>query len=231
MKTITSSLLALLMMLAAAWATSEFRPRQYMYEQLPPILLDRDIPSEFGDWRELKGGAASVINPQQTELLNQLYTQTLSRTYVNQQGKRIMLSIAYGRNQLGEKTQVHRPEYCYTAQGFSVSNINRSMVEIPRGDIPVSRLTAKLGSRVEPITYWIVIGSTPISTGLERKRAQFSHGLSGIIPDGMLIRVSEIASEIPASYELQKNFIVALANSLPIGLDERIFGNKLNQKI
>lgn len=38
-----------------------------------------------------------VVNPQQTELLNKLYNQTLSRTYINRRtGDYVMLSIAYG---------------------------------------------------------------------------------------------------------------------------------------
>lgn len=59
------------------------------------------------------------ITPELANNLDKLYSQTLTRTYINNDGYRIMLSVAYGENQLSsDVTQVHRPEFCYVAQGF-----------------------------------------------------------------------------------------------------------------
>ncbi len=54
------------------------------------------IPKQFGDWREEPQRIVQVINPQSQELLDKLYSETLTRTYVNAGGYRIMLSLAYG---------------------------------------------------------------------------------------------------------------------------------------
>lgn len=48
-----------------------------------------------------------VVNPQTQELLDKLYSQILTRTYVNAKGYRIMLSLAYGSDQRGA-LQAHK---------------------------------------------------------------------------------------------------------------------------
>ncbi|MEZ5643424.1 MAG: EpsI family protein [Burkholderiaceae bacterium] len=55
--------------------------------------------------------------------------------------------------------------------------------------IPVRRLMSQLGSRHEPITYWIVVGGEVVTTGIGQKLAQMRYGVRGVIADGMLVRV------------------------------------------
>ena len=85
------------------------------------IQLEPTVPQSFGDWTELPDQPAQVVNPQTKELLDTLYSQILTRTYVNKDGYRIMLSMAYGDDQRGG-LQAHRPEVCYPAQGFKVAS-------------------------------------------------------------------------------------------------------------
>ncbi|MEO7368289.1 MAG: exosortase C-terminal domain/associated protein EpsI, partial [Gemmatimonadaceae bacterium] len=92
------------------------RPTLRAADEEPPISLEQMIPKEFGDWREEPQRYQQVVNPQTQELLDKLYSQILSRTYVNSAGYRIMLSLAYGTNQRGS-LQAHKPEVCYPAQG------------------------------------------------------------------------------------------------------------------
>ena len=47
------------------------------------------IPKHFGDWHEKP--FVYVVNPQAQELMDKLYSETLSRTYVNSSGYHIML--------------------------------------------------------------------------------------------------------------------------------------------
>ena len=66
------------------------------------------------------------------------------------------------------------------------------------GAVPVKRLVARQNSRNEPITYWITVGDKAIRSGIEQKMQRLAYGLSGKIPDGMLVRVSTIAADEPA---------------------------------
>jgi len=71
-------------------------------------------PITPNDWREDPQRIVQVVDPQTRELLDKLYSETLSRTYVNANGYRIMLSLAYGSDQR-DSLQVHKPEVCYPA--------------------------------------------------------------------------------------------------------------------
>ena len=125
-----------------------------------------------------------------------------------------MLSIAYGADQLGESMQVHRPEFCYSSQGFQITKNAVSQMSTSEGIVPVRRLIAQAGSRTEPITYWITVGEQAALPGLSRKLAQLRYGLTGTVPDGMLIRVSSIGIDEENQYTLQDRFVRDLLGAL-----------------
>ena len=52
-----------------------------------------------------------IIDPATKAMLDKIYPEVLSRTYVNKTGYKIMLSIARSANQIGIQ-QAHRPEIC-----------------------------------------------------------------------------------------------------------------------
>src|SRR5205085_10633821 len=108
----------------------------------------------FGLWSEVKL-AGPVVNPKVPTLLLKIYDEVLDRTYVNRAGDRIMLSMAWGNDQRGER-QVHRPEICYPAQGFKVETLSDGTLATSFGDISVRRFTTS-GSRHEPVTYWLTM--------------------------------------------------------------------------
>ena len=105
-----------------------------------------------------------------------------------------MLALAYGKDQR-DAMQVHYPEVCYPAQGFALQEKQIGTLATERGAIPVTRILTNLGQRIEPVTYWTTVGDRVVQTGLQKKLAEMSYGLSGKIPDGMLIRVSSIDTE------------------------------------
>ena len=49
-----------------------------------------------------------------------------------------------------------------------------------------------MGERVEPVTYWLTVGSQVIQSNLDKRIALIRLGLTGQIPDGLLFRVSSI---------------------------------------
>jgi len=154
-----------------------------------------------------------VINPQQTELLNSLYSQILNRTYINNNGAVVMLSIAYGENQ-SDGLALHYPDVCYPAQGFKLSGSTDKLLPTKYGDIPVRLLKTELGQRKEPLTYWSTIGNKAVRGGTPRKLELMRYGFNGQIPDGLIFRVSTITSDTPVAYELQTQFINDLLDTI-----------------
>jgi hypothetical protein len=103
----TAIVIGALMCVASAGAIVA-RPGTKAAEIGPAISLEAMIPRQFGDWREEPQRVVQVINPQTQELLDKLYSQTLTRAYVNTTGYRVMLSLAYGSDQRGS-LQAHKP--------------------------------------------------------------------------------------------------------------------------
>ena len=57
------------------------------------------------------------------------------------------------------------------------------------------------------ITYWVTVGDKAVLPGLEQKMQQLKYGLTGKIPDGMLVRVSSIDQDTDNAYKVQDFFI------------------------
>jgi EpsI family protein len=220
------ALLVLLAMLLATGLSVAAKPRTRVADEGPKIDLEQIVPKAFGEWAVDERVVPVLPSPEQQALLSKLYNQTLARTYLNDKGERIMLSIAYGGDQ-SDSMQVHRPEVCYAAQGFQILSEMRGLLQTQFGSIPVKRLVARQGGRIEPITYWVTVGDKPTYPGLRQKLVQLTYGLTGKIPDGMLIRVSSIDRRNTDAYELQVGFVRDLIASLDIDNRKRLIGAPL----
>jgi EpsI family protein len=212
-------------LLAAAAAGAALRPTRLLAEHRPLLDLEAIVPARFGGWR-----ATDDLLPVQAGLdlpagVDRIYSQVLARSYVDEDGRRIMLSIAYGGDQRNDRMQAHRPEFCYAAQGFEVRPVRDERLLVTAGSIPVRRLIAQRAARREPITYWITIGNRAARPGLERKLAQLRFGLTGTIPDGMLVRVSSLDSDTTSGYALHDRFVRDLLVSLPPLVSTRLLGS------
>ncbi len=211
-------------MLASALAAKILTPTKHLADARPKIQLEQQIPKAFGDWQEDPTLVPVLPNPQVQAKLDTLYSSTLARTYRNKVGQRVMLSIAYGSDQSSEATAVHRPEFCYSSQGFKVTNLGETVVAIASRQISVQRLLAEMGPRNEVITYWITMDEVATLPGLNRKYEQIRYGLKGLIPDGMLFRVSSLGSSQADSIKLQNQFLNDLAASMSSAVLNRYFG-------
>ena len=203
----------LVLMLAASGLALALRPTQKIADQGPAIDLDTMIPHAFGNWSEEQQNSVQMVDPQQQEMIEKIYTQTLSRVYKNSRDYRIMLAIAYGDDQR-DSMQMHYPEVCYPAQGFSLQSKQTGTLATENGLIPVTRILTNLGQRNEPVTYWTTVGDRVFQGGLQKKIAEMRYGLNGKIPDGMLIRVSSIDAEASRAYEMQAQFIDQMLGAL-----------------
>lgn len=194
---------------AAAW-----RPTVKLADQRPKVNLETVFPKSFSDWIVDDRMPVQLVSPDTAALLNKIYNETLSRTYVNSAGQRIMLSVAYGGDQ-SDGTRAHRPEVCYPSQGFELLLNRTGTLHGDAEGMRVRRLIARQGGRVEPITYWMVIGDRVTISGTETKLAQLAYGLRGQVADGVLIRVSSIDSDTNAAFALQQRFIADMARAVP----------------
>ena len=201
-------LVALLMCfcsLIAWWLT----PHEQWFEHLGKPQFEEIIPKNFADWTQVPDANSSlVVNPQQQEALNDLYTQIVSRTYIQQgSGRRLMLSLAYGDNQTFSK-QLHRPESCYSSQGFNIQYLHAEKFLASDHAIEINRMTAQINERVEQVSYFIRIGDQVINGPITNLNLARMHmGLKGYIADGLLFRVSEISDDEKSSNQLQDQFI------------------------
>jgi len=175
--------------------------------------LETIIPKEFNNWTVDLSVASLLVSPEVEGVIGKIYDQTLSRTYINKQGVRVMLSIAYGGDQSTD-LHIHRPEVCYASGGFNISKKNKAYLETAIGQIPVMRMVAKLGIRNEPITYWVRVGDSLTRGWFEQKLASIRYGLSGQVPDGLLFRVSTISNDEEQSYFSQKEFLTDLLQAV-----------------
>jgi EpsI family protein len=209
-----SNYLLLVLILCTAAAAWIFEPRSYIADADTAVELETVIPSQFGEWQEMKQVAGLIVNPQLQEKLDTLYSQILTRSYVNAKGQRVMLSIAYGRDQRSYMA-VHYPEVCYPAQGFSLLSNRLGTIDFNGRPYAVRQLETQLGKqRYEPVTYWTTIGEYRSLGGFKKRLLELQYGFAGEIPDGLLFRVSSIGTDTPNQLALQQQFISALLNEV-----------------
>ncbi|MBD5803741.1 hypothetical protein AZOA_31820 [Azoarcus sp. Aa7] len=224
MNTRFKTLLLLVLMLLAAGGAYGLRPTQKVADTAPSFDLEVMIPETFGDWRDEPLRTTQIVDPQKQQMIDKIYSKTLMRTYVNSDGNRVMLSIAYGSNQ-SDFMQVHKPEVCYPAQGFEIVANRKDVLQVSNGAIPVRRLVAAIGQhRSEPITYWTMIGNQSVQAGVDKKIAEMHFGLKGQIPDGLLFRVSSIDPDSEQAFDLQNKFVEELIGTLDPTVRLRISG-------
>ena len=203
----------LVAMLATTALSSFPAPAERIADSRPAIHLDSLVPGRFGNWSTDKSIVPIGVSPEVLAALDKSYNQTLVRTYVNSAGERIMLSIAYGADQ-SDHLNLHLPEGCYDAQGFAVGDKIKVPMQTPFGEMTVARLLATKEQRVEPITYWMVIGGELATSFWEAKKIKLAYALKRQIPDGILFRISSISSDPERGYALQREFANAMMREL-----------------
>jgi len=216
--------MAVALMLAAVWGAIALKPSQRLADIKPKIVLEQLAPAQFGDWHEWPNVTQVLPDPTVQALLDSLYSQTVSRAYVNSKGQRIMLTIAYGSDQSSEVTAAHRPEFCYRGAGFVVNEVGIESVALPTHALNVRHLVGTRGSYTELISYWVTLDETATLPGLGRKLAQLHYGLRGQVADGMLVRVSSPGSDQREGFALHQQFIRDFRQQLPDEFKPRFIG-------
>jgi EpsI family protein len=189
--------------LAAAGSAEAIRPRKRL-DLLGNRQLEEELPRTFGEWRMLPAEGV-IAPPSESSLAARLYNQTVARAYTGPGDAVVMLLVAYGNTQ-SDTLQLHRPEVCYPAFGFQVSNSRAALLDVGAAKIPGRTLTAETEGRLERISYWTRIGEfLPVSED-EQRQMRLRSALAGIIPDGVLVRISTSIEEEAASFALNSRF-------------------------
>lgn len=182
------------------------------------------VPSSFGVWREVPSPYVPVgltNNPDRSQAAINTYDQVLMRTYVDDKGHKVMLALAFiAANR--QESKIHRPELCYTAQGFTVDTFASHDFNVPLVEgksVQGKRMKVSSNGRVEVVSYWIRIGSIYSASAFQTRIYILTSGLRHNIPDGILVRVSQIvppgSSPTEDIYKVQEEFLRELYLASP----------------
>lgn len=220
-KNLIISITLCILMSGSYFGAQALTPKIYLADTLAPLDLEKAIPTAFNGWKVEPQAHAEIIDPVRAQVIKEIYSQTLSRTYVDPAGRRVMLSIAYGKSQSDQRS-LHYPDVCYPAQGFNIVEKRVEQFHYEGAEWTVKRLNTKMGNRVEPLTYWVTIGNKPTLTTGQAKWVQLGYGFNGYIPDGIIYRVSTIGGT--EGWQVQDDFSKALLKALPNDIRERLAG-------
>ncbi len=183
-------------LVAAAAGAEVLRPRERLVLLPDGRKLEDIVPKTIGAWKPVESDAF-VLPKTEGSLADRLYNQTLNRFYTSDVYPPVMLVVAYGAVQ-NDLLQLHRPETCYTAVGFSITESNIASVGLSNtAKLPTRELTAQSESRIEPILYWTRIGDDLPTTGEEQRWVKLRQQIDGYLSDGVLVRLSTVAEPTP----------------------------------
>lgn len=218
----TSTAIALAALMCGA-AVAGIAVRPASRAEVKTISLEAIVPKTFGDWITLPEQTTQVVNPQIKEKLDEIYSEIVSRTYLHKDGYRIMMSLAYGGDQRGG-LQAHRPEVCYPGQGFQLGLMEDGALPTSYGVIDVRRLQTSLGSRKEPVTYWLTVGDQVVNGKMDKRLTEIRLALTGQVPDGLLFRLSSIDDDSRRAFQRQQDFTAELMAAVPTQVRKQLSG-------
>lgn len=176
--------------IAAAVAGLALKPR-VAENLLGTAKLDDLVPRQFAGWQF--NTASGLVLPPADQLRDKIYSQLLTRTYVAEGRPPVMLLIAYSGAQDGS-IQIHRPEICYPASGYRLMRVEPHAVPLaPDMAVPGRAITAQTDTRREQLIYWTRLGSHFPTRWSAQRLAVTAENFAGIIPDGVLVRISTTA--------------------------------------
>jgi len=180
-------------------------------DYLGKAKLEEVVPEKVGRWTFVSN--SGLVVPPEDQLARALYSQLLTRTYMDEAGNGIMLLVAQSGSQSGI-LQIHRPEFCYTAGGYSLTPSMPHPVQLPGRELPALSISATREARTEQIVYWTRIGSHLPSSWTQQRLAVAMDNLKGYIPDAVMVRVSAYGNDKPLALADVDEFIRALMSAV-----------------
>ncbi|MES2354977.1 MAG: exosortase-associated protein EpsI, B-type [Pseudomonadota bacterium] len=182
------------------------------------VDLEQILPRQFGQWKPAPAAytLADITPNRDGSPEKEIYDQTALRTFRGPDGTTVMLAVAWGRRQ-SQEVKIHRPELCYTAQGFKVTDKQSVLLRMGDRTIPATRMITRNSQRLEPVTYWIRLGDSFSRGPVETRLTILKQGLQGNVPDGILVRVSTVsqgARDLDAEFKIQQAFLGDLLDTM-----------------
>ncbi len=215
--------------LAAVGGAQVLRPRKRLV-LLRDTTIEETVPTKFGGWESQS--ASDLVGPEQAgRLARTLYSEIVTRVYREPAtGAGVMFLAAYGDTQ-SDLLQLHRPESCYPAVGFTIAMAKSIDLGLPGGaELPARRIIATLEDRTESIVYWARMGETLPQTGEQQRTARLENAMKGFVPDGILVRCSTVGDPAEA-FKTVDRFVIAMLEAIPKNRRAALVGTALAGKI
>lgn len=167
----------------AAFAVKPGAPRA----DTPAPDLDALMPATVGQWSA--GTAEAIILANADELGDSAYDALAARHYQSAGRPAVTVLIAYGQAQ-SYATQLHRPELCYPASGFTILDRSAKVLPLAGRAVPAQMLVARRQERTDDILYWARIGESFPESLWDQRLAIARSALAAGPQDGLLARYS-----------------------------------------
>ena len=202
-------------------AGAALKPR-VVAPRLKPGTIERWMPARIGPWTS--ADASGVVLPPPDELADRLYDTVVTRVYEAPGREPVMLLLAYSSTQDG-MLQVHRPEFCYRAGGFGLGPTTNVEIADARGtQFGANSFVASGQDRVERVLYWTRIGESLPQSWSGQHAAVMKANLHGLVPDGLLARVSCTAPGAAGPLDGLREFVIEFDRAAPPQLHTLLFG-------
>lgn len=216
---------------AATLGTAEaLRPRHRLILLQKNVKIEDVIPKAFGGWEAEV--SSNLVSPEQAgRLARTLYSETVQRIFHHPDMERpVMLLAAYGDTQ-SDLLQLHRPESCYPAVGYTVTLTQPENLPLaPNAILPARRVVAVANETTENIVYWTRLGERIPQDGGQQRDARLLNAMEGYVADGILMRCSVIG-DTEECFRILNNFIPAMLAATRRDGRPALIGTKLARQI
>ena len=192
---------------AALWRKPDIR-----LDYLGSNKLENLVPKSIGPWNYV--AASGLVVPPDDQLVQAVYSQLLTRVYWDGETSPVMLLIAQSGSQTGF-LQIHRPETCYTAGGYKISEVMPHPIRVGPKVVSANMMDASSGGPTEHVVYWTRVGRMMPMSWKEQKLAVAEQNLQRIVPDAILVRVSSVSDDRDAALAAIDRFVRAMLDSVP----------------
>ena len=173
------------------------------------------VPRTFGGWTSRD--ESNLVAPKiEDSLASKLYGETVGRVYFDaSEGAAVLMLLAHGDTQ-SDDLQLHRPEICYPAFGFAVSDLKDAPIPLNGAEsLPARRLVARGGDRQENIVYWSRLGEYFPRNRKQQQIDRLRTAMDGYVSDGLLARFSVLGADQDAATAVAIKFIQDLITATP----------------
>ena len=189
-----------------AVAAYAVKPRRMVSLMPSGKKLTDILPRGFDNWSSQD--VSDFVTPDTPDsLAARLYGETVCRIYNQPDGTQLAMLVAHGDMQSNE-LQLHRPEVCYPAFGFTVSDSVPIQLSVAKGiSIPGRKLVASLRERKETILYWTRLGEFFPTNVTEQRLQRLETAMHHFIADGVLARFSVVGQDVPLAMNVVNHFV------------------------